>query len=518
MLPLQIHDLSFTYPSALTPVFSALHAAFQSGWTGVVGPNGCGKTTLLKLVCGLPPVPEREPGNGVSDGTSGSIDGPTDRMYCDQKTERIPAHFFDFLNAWDESSIELMRRLKVEYEWFYRWDTLSFGERKRAQIAAALWKNPDVLALDEPTNHLDSDARRLVADALTTWNGIGIIVSHDRTLLDRLCGSTLFLASGHGTLRPGGITAGMEEEQREYLETIRLRRDAAREERRLHREAQRRSDAESRNAGKLSKRNIAPKDHDASARVDGARLTGKDRRTSDAARAMRARAAAAAKKRRNVEIHRPTFVPSPGPLGMDAHLFRGDTLCRLAAGTARPGGSDTFSLTYPDLVIAPTERIGISGPNGSGKTTLLHLLRDSIPENRSVLFLPQELTATELKDVRGRIDGLDRDSRGRIYAIITQLGSDPQRLLESGTPSPGEARKILVALGVLNQVSAIFMDEPTNYLDLPSVLALEATLKEYPGALVIVSHDEAFLTSVTAVKWTMTARSPRDRMYVLQRE
>ena len=165
---LTISNLSFTYPTGIAPVFSSLHAVFGPGWTGVVGPNGSGKSTLLKLICSDPSVPEPP---------HGSIDGPDSRIYCDQQTESIPTGFSDFINAWDEVSVDLMRRLGVEYDWYYRWNTLSFGERKRAQIATALWQHPDVLALDEPTNHLDLETRNQIGDALASWDGIGVIVS-----------------------------------------------------------------------------------------------------------------------------------------------------------------------------------------------------------------------------------------------------------------------------------------------------------------------------------------------------
>ena len=434
-----------------------------------------------------------------------SIDGPDSRIYCDQQTESIPAGFSDFINAWDEVSVDLMRRLGVEYDWYYRWNTLSFGERKRAQIATALWQHPDILALDEPTNHLDLDTRNQIGDALASWDGIGVIVSHDRSLLDSLCSRCLFLSSGSATVRPGGITKGIEQEQRQHVEALRLKREATQEARRLRREAQRRTETESRSAGRLSKKKIDRKDNDTRAKVDAARLTGKDRRAASAARLMRERANGATEHSRNLDLHRPTFAPPSGSLKLNADVVRGDALCRLSEGSISTADG-RFRISHPELTITPHDRIGISGPNGSGKSTVLQHLYTQMSRRHSILYLPQELTTTDTRQLRQRVHDLDKSSKGRVFAMVNQLDSDPGRVMDTTALSPGEARKLLLAIGVLGQPSAIVMDEPTNHLDLPSIAALEATLQEYPGALVIVSHDTVFLDTLTTVRWQTVHR------------
>lgn len=498
MTLLRISDLGFSYSTATEPAFSGLNAVFPVGWTGVVGPNGAGKSTLLKVICTLP-IP-----NGTSTG-SVQIEGDrgaaaAERVYCDQQSQQPPPQFAEFLNAWDEVSLDLMRRLAVEHEWYYRWDTLSFGERKRAQLATALWLHPDVLAVDEPTNHLDREARDRVADALAGWNGIGIIVSHDRELLDRLCTRTLILSGGGAVQRPGGISEAMAQEEREVIETSRLRDSAAKEERRITREAQRRTEHANRSAARLSKRGLSPRDHDAAARIDAARLSGKDRRASDAARMMRERAEQAAEHTKELTVRRATFAAPARSLGLRADAIRSDTVCRLPAGIIDLSGG-SFHLSHPELVVHPADRIAIRGRNGSGKSTLAHAVHRAIAPHHAPLFIAQELSADDLRSTRRRISDLAPDQRGRVLAIVTQLGSDPLRVLDTTSPSPGEARKLLLALGVLSNPSVIIMDEPTNHLDLPSVTALERALTEYPGALIVVSHDSRFLDALTTSTW-----------------
>ena len=119
----------------------------------------------------------------------GYIDMPRDSCYCPQRTDHAPDKLEDFIYSNTKSAQIIKNQLGIADDWFEskRWLTLSHGERKRAQIAVALWLEPGFLAVDEPFNHLDSKARDLIANALLSFNGIGLLVSHDRELLDSLC-------------------------------------------------------------------------------------------------------------------------------------------------------------------------------------------------------------------------------------------------------------------------------------------------------------------------------------------
>jgi ATPase subunit of ABC transporter with duplicated ATPase domains len=99
------------------------------------------------------------------------------------------------------------------------------------------------------------------------------------------------------------------------------------------------------------------------------------------------------------------------------------------------------------------------------------------------------------------VRALGADARGRVLSMVAALGADPDRLLESHQPSPGEARKLALAWGLGRQAWALVLDEPTNHLDIPAIERLEHALSEYPGALVIVSHDDALASRCTNERW-----------------
>ncbi len=212
---LTLADLDFSYGASPDFLFSNLNLSFSRGWTGIVGPNGSGKTTLSRLVCGrLDPL-------------SGRVSGPSPATYCPQRTDFPPERVHEFLTVDCDGEAAYWRsRLKIGEDWFARWDTLSHGERKRAQLAVALWRGPAVLAADEPTNHLDRVAREPIAEALASYSGIGLLVSHDRDLLDRLCIRCLFIEPPRVRMFPGTYTEAVEQRDRENLHLRRERRRA----------------------------------------------------------------------------------------------------------------------------------------------------------------------------------------------------------------------------------------------------------------------------------------------------
>ena len=165
----------------------------------------------------------------------------------------------------------------------------------------------------------------------------------------------------------------------------------------------------------------------------------------------------------------------------------------------------------------PTDRIAVTGPNGAGKSTLVcHIMRFlNVPEER-VTYLPQEIDVQTSKNIMAAVRRQSSDTLGHMMTVVSRLGSRPHRLLESTEPSPGEIRKIVLAMGISNATHLIVMDEPTNHLDLPSIECLEEALSDCPCGLLLVSHDQRFLDRLTKRTWNISRSGTAGNVFVLQ--
>ena len=503
LLQVIFHNVSFTYDTATMPLLASVSAHFPRGWTGIVGANGAGKTTLLRLATG-----ELTPQHGA-------IESSAEAIYCQQRTDAPPPWLAEFLSATDREACVLKGRLGMTGDWLARWQTLSHGECKRAQIGVALWRQPEVLAIDEPTNHLDTQARQLLRDALQSFSGVGLLVSHDRALLDDLCHQCLFIEPPNVTLRPGGITHGLqhaaqdEAYQRSQADVLK------RERRRLEREAAARKAEVVQSPARLSKRGLDPKDHDARGKINHALVTGKDAGAAQRLRQMRSRVEQVRQRERQFAVTKRYELG----IWLPGSCSRRNALLTLEASSL-PLGEDR-RLHYPRLVIRPRDRIALTGLNGGGKSTLVrHIVSRIDLPTEQLVYVPQEIDAQAARALLMQVRALRKEQLGYLMNIVSRLGSRPQRLLETTEPSPGEVRKLLLALGITWAPHLIIMDEPTNHLDLPSIQCLEAALQECPCGLVLVSHDQYFLDRLTTIRWHIVRQdeSPNGdtRLHILE--
>jgi macrolide transport system ATP-binding/permease protein len=496
---LKFHNVTFTYDTASESLFQNVSLHFAPGWSGVVGANGVGKTTLLKLATGL-----LEPDEG-------HINISLDSMYCPQRTDNVPKQFDKLLLTNTKSASIIKSQLGIGNDWIERWSTLSHGERKRAQIAVALWFRPIILAIDEPTNHVDAEAREIIAHALHAFHGVGLLVSHDRELLNSLCQQCVFIEPPKVISRPGGYTKGIQvakDEQATFQKQYALKKQTYRK---LKREATRRRELADQSRKRVSKKGIAKKDHDAKAKIDRARVTGKDAVGGKLLRQLDGRLAQA---QQNLEISR---VKKQYTLGiwLPGSLSKRDFLLKLPGTSLSLGGQK--QLHYPDLLITPTDRIAITGPNGAGKSTLIRHIVDrlNVPQEH-ITYVPQEIVLSQSQDILAQARDLPRDKLGHLMTIVSRLGSSPHQLLDSTTPSPGETRKLLLALGMTRMPHIIIMDEPTNHMDLPSIECLEQALADCPCSLLLVSHDRRFLEKLTEKRWHITKKAHSNETFVLE--
>lgn len=492
MPAIHLNNLSFRYSTA-SDVLTDVDINLGPGWTGVVGANGAGKTTLLHIV-----ADRLTPGAGsVNLDPSGAL-----VVLCDQTVESRSSDIDAFGESWEGLAASLRGRLHLDPVELERWPTLSPGERKRWQIGSALSREPDVLLLDEPTNHLDLDARYLLVGALRRFGGVGLVVSHDRALLEDLTIRTLRIHNSEATLWNGSYgdaSAGWLAVESAAMEAMsRLKAEARKAER--HRIDLRQVNEQKRAQFKRRNNTSSFKDIDSRSAArqarhqDGDKAAGK-RLSAAAAASQRAADVVAANEMRRTIGGEIAFDAQPAPK-------------RLVASHNGPlrAGNHTI-VEHLDLGIERTDRIWLRGPNGIGKSTLLRSLTNSagLPPDR-LLFLEQEMTPERVDEVVADLHSLPADQRGSVLAIVALLGVDPDVLLASNRPSPGEARKLAMALGLGRSAALVALDEPTNHLDLPSIERLQRALAEFPGALIVVTHDEEFAKSLDLEPFDMVSR------------
>lgn len=543
-MQITVSQLTYSYDDAPDQALTPVSTTFPEGWTGIVGSNGCGKSTLLRLICG-----ELVP-------TAGQITPQVKGVYCAQETESEPVEAQDFVLDYSSEALRIKRILEIDDDWVWRYDSLSQGERKRLQVAVALWANPLVLALDEPTNHVDALCRERLIEALKAYRGVGLLVSHDREMLDQLTSQCLFLGSNKAVMRPGNYSEGKEQEQAEHSSAVHERKAAKAELSRLQQVKANRDNEAARADARRSKKHIAQGDKDAKGRIDLAIYTGQDGKAGKRSVQMDARLSSAEQRLENARVDK----VYNADVWLDAEpshrrvLLELDEGC-LAFGTGeriatKKGGSlkesmqralaatcyarsaewkndpelkaeeqlksaalDTAAdaakgagagLCIPHLAVGPKDHIALLGPNGAGKSTLIAALVHKLSSDLRMLYIPQELRFEERRQQLAALKELPQSERGRALSIVAQLNSDPDRLLSGNLASPGETRKLMLALGILAHPQIIIMDEPTNHLDLISTEALENLLAGCPCALILVSHDQSFLDATTSIRWIIT--------------
>ena len=479
---LTLHDIAYTYPASPAPILNGASITFPAGWCGIVGDNGCGKSTLARIACGL-----LEP-------DSGSVFPQHTSAYCPQDASIPPALLEDFALDWSRGAVRLRAQLNIDDDMPWRFDALSFGERKKIQVAVAVWQNPDVLVLDEPTNHVDARCRKAIEDALRAYRGVGLLISHDRELLNSLADRCLMHEAGTWVMRPGTYDQAHGEQQRERAETAGKKAALAKDAARLAAEADARAHLAARTAARLSARNLDKHDSDGRARRRLAVFTGQDGKAGALATRMDERASRAKQQAQSIRVEK----RYDGSLWLDATPHPRATLLFMEEHAIDCGSG---RLSLPKLAIGNTDHIGISGPNGGGKSTLVRHLLDRLAADVPALVIPQEVPPADAHRIVRALHEADDARRGQLLSIVTQLNSSAKRMLAGDEMSPGELRKLMLAEGVLDGPALIVMDEPTNHLDLHATEALERALASYPGALVVVSHDRAFLDACTSVRW-----------------
>lgn len=499
---LQIEKLYFSYPSSPANLFEDFSLQFYDDWTCLAGSNGCGKSTLLKLIAGslLPDSGRIFTGATISN---------NDIVYCPQETSQIPENIYSVFWSDDNEIRRFFSMLHVSEEMLERYDTLSGGEKKRIQIACALAEKPAILLLDEPTNHLDGETVEMISQTLSLFTGIGIMVSHDRSFADSLCTHTVYLynearaiSGGRDCIAcqtyPGGLSKALELRE-QNADSSRAQWNKLNSKASSEKERSRQLALENeRSKSRLSKKKIDPADHDAKRKMDVARLGGKDRTTGDAKAHLenqikrtedaRDSIQKSLKRKEGFSIESSDYCKTI--IIEEKDLVVGDSI----------GEGNTYTLHIPRLEIAPGEKLALTGQNGSGKSLFIkHVISELEKSGRikEVMYLPQEISREEAKQIFEDFNKLEDDERGEVLSTLYRLGSEPESLQKENL-SPGELRKLMISLAVQKPLSLLILDEPTNHMDITSVLALENALAAISCSLLIVSHDKAFISKVSS--------------------
>ncbi|TGM32814.1 ABC transporter ATP-binding protein [Leptospira levettii] len=504
---LSVHNLTFQFESQSEPLFQNLNLHFTTGWTGIVGKNGSGKSTLAKIICG-----EIETAKGI-------VLGNESVTFLSQGTEITSDGLQEFLYDEDQEFGYWKNLLQVKFESMDHYSTLSFGEKRRLLLAMVLSKQSDVLVLDEPTNHLDFYSAKIIRESLLLYKGIGILISHDRDLLDGVVNSCVFLEKNFVSQRNGNYSAGKIEMEREKGERLHDWEIVKRERKKLDAELKRRREVAKLSHIHRSKKGLDLHDHDARHKINLARVSGKDGQAGRLKNQIETRTEHS--KKREMEIGK--TLPEKETIGIDwlSTPYKKSHLCLLDGGNLDLGFLQ-LSLEK-NLDIQSHDRISITGKNGVGKSTLLLYLANQLQKKGiSTFYLPQEFSNEEVSQLYNEFQNLSDIKRAKVLSSLHRLGSDPKRFVESESLSPGECKKLYLSLHLEESFEVMFLDEPTNHLDLKSVEALEVSLGRFPKALLVVSHDRRFVETVTTREWVLEnfrlTEKHLDRIYGLYLE
>jgi sulfate-transporting ATPase len=494
-----MYRLSRVHPPDKTVLKDISLSFYPGAKIGVLGLNGTGKSTLLRIMAGkdteyrgeaqLAPgatvgLLEQEPHLDESKDVRGNVeDGVRELRDMLDRFNELAANYsdetadefarlqdrIDAAGAWEldqmlDQAMDALRCPPGDAEV----TRLSGGEKRRVALARLLLSAPDLLLLDEPTNHLDAESVAWLEQHLADYKGTIVAVTHDRYFLDNVAGWILELDRGHGIPFKGNYSSWLEQKQARLA--IEEKQESARQ------------------------RTIKQE-------LEWVRTNPKGRRTKSRARLNRYEALLAEERNAKIEdvqIH----IPAGQRLGSSV----------IDADGLRKGFGDRLLIEDLSFSLPPAGIVGVIGPNGAGKTTLFRMFVGEEQPDAGALKLgstvdlayvdqsrdtldPDKTVWEEISDGYEHIKLGEREVQSRAYvAGFNFKGSDQQRKV--GVLSGGERNRVHLAKLLRRGGNVLLLDEPTNDLDVDTLRALEEALLAFPGCAVIISHDRWFLDRV----------------------
>jgi ATP-binding cassette ChvD family protein len=480
---------------------------FHGAKIGVLGANGAGKSSLLKIMAGVDPdfigeaflgkgftagyleqEPKLDPARNVFENVAEGVAG---KMQVKRRWDEIAARFAEPMDDAEMNKlIEEQGRLQDAMDAGNLWElerqieiamdalrcppgestvaTLSGGERRRVALCRLLLSHPDLLLLDEPTNHLDAESVEWLERFLKDYTGTVVAVTHDRYFLDNVAGWILELDRGAGIPWEGNYTSWLDQKRTRLAQEEKT--ESARQ-KTLERE--------------FEWVKMAPRARQAKSK---ARLAAYEKMLAEEG----------SERLENVEIYIP-----PGPR-------LGNVV--IEAANLRKGYGDNLLIEDLSFKLPPAGIVGVIGPNGAGKTTLFRMLVGQerpdtgslrVGETVKIAYVDQSRDTlagdkTVWEEISGGNDLLTlgkREVNSRAYASWFNFrGADQQKRVKD--LSGGERNRLHMAKLLQSGGNLLLLDEPTNDLDVDTLRALEDALLAFPGCAVVISHDRWFLDRI----------------------